>query len=510
MQLKNRKNDASLKNPAHPGMPFFQPKLSINQPNDVYEQEADAVADKVMRMPDPSINSNSFFKPAITSIQRKCAHCEEEEKKMQRKEMNGDMSAPAATESYITSLSGGKQLDEKTRNFFEPRMGYDFSNVKIHTDTAAAKSAQSVNALAYTTGKNIVFNRDQFNPETDSGKRLLGHELTHVVQQNSNTAIRTKPVIQREIDDRTNDPNFLLCLALCELGMPPGIWRDIMDEVMQAVSVEYGNSLDRRWFAHRSPTFRQWSAEFATWGTFNKLKLVLVFIAEGKIGLIPIRTAGAAAIRARLMERIVALGIRETAVVAASQIIRKVAIFLEVAYALGCATYCGAVQAANAIIEFSEGVAQTLSYLQSIGEGIGSAITRGISRIFFTTQATLDPTNWRYTDLPARSRRHLNVISLITRLSSSGDEFLRYVARPLQSVGVDASILNELSQDINTALHSRGGFFQAVAFTPDFIGRGSLLSLIQILHDYNIIQYIRDPAVIAEEMLLQQPTETEE
>ena len=106
-------------------MPFFQPKLSINQPNDVYEQEADAVADKVMRMPDPSINSNSFFKPAITSIQRKCAHCEEEEKKMQRKEMNGDMSAPAATESYITSLSGGKQLDEKTRNFFEPRMGYD-------------------------------------------------------------------------------------------------------------------------------------------------------------------------------------------------------------------------------------------------------------------------------------------------------------------------------------------------------------------------------------------------
>lgn len=161
---------------------FFQPKLNINQPNDVYEQEADAVADKVMRMPDPSIN-NSFFKPAITSIQRKCAHCEEEEKKMQRKEINENVNAPAETENYISSLSGGKQLDTKTRNFFEPRMGYDFSNVKIHTDTAAAKSAEAVNALAYTTGNNIVFNRDQFNPETESGKRLLGHELTHVVQQ---------------------------------------------------------------------------------------------------------------------------------------------------------------------------------------------------------------------------------------------------------------------------------------------------------------------------------------
>ena len=72
MQLKNRTNDASLEKTARSGMPFFQSKLSINQPNDIYEQEADAVADRVMRMPDPSTNNHSFFKPAITSIQRKC------------------------------------------------------------------------------------------------------------------------------------------------------------------------------------------------------------------------------------------------------------------------------------------------------------------------------------------------------------------------------------------------------------------------------------------------------
>ncbi len=69
---------------------FFQPKLSINQPNDIYDQEADAMADKVMRMPDPSTGNNLFFKPAITSLQRKCAHCEEEEKKIQRKEISSD------------------------------------------------------------------------------------------------------------------------------------------------------------------------------------------------------------------------------------------------------------------------------------------------------------------------------------------------------------------------------------------------------------------------------------
>lgn len=66
---------------------FFQAKLSINQPGDMYEQEADAVAEKIMRMPCPSINNNSFFKPGITSIQRKCAGCEEENK-IQPKENN--------------------------------------------------------------------------------------------------------------------------------------------------------------------------------------------------------------------------------------------------------------------------------------------------------------------------------------------------------------------------------------------------------------------------------------
>ena len=70
--------------------PVIQPKLTINQPNDIYEREADAMADKVMRMPDPSINDNLFFKPSVSAIQRKCTHCEEE-KKMQRKENNSEV-----------------------------------------------------------------------------------------------------------------------------------------------------------------------------------------------------------------------------------------------------------------------------------------------------------------------------------------------------------------------------------------------------------------------------------
>ena len=192
--------------------PIIQPKLKINNPNDKFEQEADAVADKVMNMNTQSLqtkpDTNSFFKPlptAITPIQRKCAHCENEEK-MQRKEFNGEeKTADSNLENYVSGLSnGGQPLPNEARNFYEPRFGYDFGNVKIHTGTVAAKSAQSINALAYTSGNNIVFNNGQYAPNTDSGKKLLGHELTHVVQQNNNIqTYRINPV-----DDKSKDKKY--------------------------------------------------------------------------------------------------------------------------------------------------------------------------------------------------------------------------------------------------------------------------------------------------------------
>ncbi len=193
-----QKNIIQGEQTATDGKAFFQPKLTINQPNDVYEQEADAMADHVMNVHDSSsINNNSFFKPSVPSVQRKCAHCEEEDKKAQRKENNNDTTeALPATENYINSLSGGQSLNEKDKSFFESGMGYDLSNVRLHTDNNAAKSAQSINALAYTSGNNIVFNQNQYEPGTDDGKKLLAHELTHVVQQNSG-AVQTK-LIQRD------------------------------------------------------------------------------------------------------------------------------------------------------------------------------------------------------------------------------------------------------------------------------------------------------------------------
>jgi Domain of unknown function (DUF4157) len=98
----------------------------------------------------------------------------------------GDSGDSTTIENHIDSIKGvGQPLSLSLRNFFEPRFGYDFSGVKIHSVSYAAESASMINAEAYTIGRNIVFGAGQFKPETNEGRRLLAHELTHLVQQQS-------------------------------------------------------------------------------------------------------------------------------------------------------------------------------------------------------------------------------------------------------------------------------------------------------------------------------------
>lgn len=179
--------------------PVIQTKLYINEPGDQYEREAEAMADKVMRMTDAPA-SPPFFNPAGNAIQRKCQACEEEDKHVHRKEnVAGEAIGSNELDSYVGSLkSSGQPMPDNSRHFFESRFGHDFSKVRLHTDSVAAKSAQSINALAYTSGNNIVFNSGQYSPESNSGKKLIAHELKHVVQQQNSkqggTTINRQPV----------------------------------------------------------------------------------------------------------------------------------------------------------------------------------------------------------------------------------------------------------------------------------------------------------------------------
>ena len=105
----------------------------------------------------------------------------------------GNASVSAALEeqeqpSLVKDVVGsgcGSPLDRDTRGFMESRLGADFSDVRVHTDAKASESARSVQAHAYTVGTDVVFQSGQYTPESDSGKKMLAHELTHVVQQRS-------------------------------------------------------------------------------------------------------------------------------------------------------------------------------------------------------------------------------------------------------------------------------------------------------------------------------------
>ncbi|MDP2782638.1 DUF4157 domain-containing protein [Devosia sp.] len=117
-----------------------------------------------------------------------CSECSKKNQSLQRaslsssgRKMAGEGKIPAIVHEVLRSP--GQPLDAATRAFMEPRFGHDFSSVRVHTDTKAAASARAVNALAYTVGHNVAFGTTQYEPGTAVGRRLLAHELTHVVQQ---------------------------------------------------------------------------------------------------------------------------------------------------------------------------------------------------------------------------------------------------------------------------------------------------------------------------------------
>jgi len=143
--------------------PSPQRKAIVGPSDDVFERQADEMADRVVRMDQPpqvSIEPPHKLTPSanITGA-------------------TGPERAPTPSER------GGAPLSAEARSYFEPRFGYDFSTVRVHAGSDAAEAAQGIQARAYTIGRDIVFGSDEYAPATLEGRRLLAHELTHVVQQ---------------------------------------------------------------------------------------------------------------------------------------------------------------------------------------------------------------------------------------------------------------------------------------------------------------------------------------
>jgi hypothetical protein len=160
----------------------LQPKLRISQPGDRYEQEASRIADEIMNTSLQSTISPKF--PAVKNhdqIFRKPSH-------------NRDPFGSNATlEAFGVDNMIGAELSPSIRKELEPKFNLDLGSVKIHTGRKAAEAAKSFAARAFTIGRNIYFGDQEYNPDTTGGKRLLAHELTHVVQQTIGSSDNSRP-----------------------------------------------------------------------------------------------------------------------------------------------------------------------------------------------------------------------------------------------------------------------------------------------------------------------------
>jgi Domain of unknown function (DUF4157) len=230
--------------------PFCQTKLSIGQPNDQYEKEADHVADKVVKQkksgPVVQQKEISSIQRLATSeedektgtndarmlkdkeiqekpdIQRVCADCEkekmggiqkmsdplkEEKDNVQTKADGTAASSSVPLSRRLSSSNGkGRALPSQTLDEMNSSFGADFRTVNIHTDESSIRMNRELGAQAFTHGKDIYFNSGKYNPESSRGKHLLAHELTHVVQQGNGGQIQNS--LQRSCNDGACDSCF--------------------------------------------------------------------------------------------------------------------------------------------------------------------------------------------------------------------------------------------------------------------------------------------------------------
>ncbi len=174
-------------------------KLKLSQPGDALEMEADRMAESIVQPVPPQRIS-----AAPGGVQRKVAAPESEDQSLDQEENSGDGLQPDETGrpkrdaagptvvSWRRPASQGESLPLKTRAFMEGHFEHDFSRIRVHHDEQSASSASRLQAQAYTVGDDIYFGQGNFQPESMEGKKLLAHELAHVVQQLGGSAIHRK------------------------------------------------------------------------------------------------------------------------------------------------------------------------------------------------------------------------------------------------------------------------------------------------------------------------------
>ncbi len=176
----------------------IQKNPTIGKEDDALEREADRIADKVIQMPASEAANNAVG----AQINPVSVPPENSDRNLQSPIVHSEISG------------AGQALDPHTRSFFEDRLGYDFSRVRVHADQGAAESARLEHSRAYTEGSHIVFGAGEFAPRTTEGKRLLGHELAHVIQQTAGTKAGGSTSASKPAGAAADGPRLDACPAM--------------------------------------------------------------------------------------------------------------------------------------------------------------------------------------------------------------------------------------------------------------------------------------------------------
>ncbi|HQU31013.1 MAG: DUF4157 domain-containing protein [Planctomycetia bacterium] len=272
--------------------PVVQMKMTVNKPGDMLEQEADKMADKVMRMPSPASIEKKLPEQTNEKLQKKEKEKEEkiqrapiseekvskkEEEKIQKaaaseeklqRDGGGAPSLTGNTQSAIQGkTTGGQPLSSDVRGYMEPRFNADFSNVRIHSDAESAGLSNQLSARAFTYQNHVFFSRDQYQPGTNEGKQLLAHELTHTIQQGH--SIQRSP----QVSTTTAAPPIQRFL-----GIDIPSWQDVIDWLAEK--------------AYNIPGYRMFTivigvnpinGEAADRSAANILRAIVEFLPGGKI-----------------------------------------------------------------------------------------------------------------------------------------------------------------------------------------------------------------------------------
>lgn len=430
----------------------IQTKLTINQPGDRYEQEADRVADQVMRMPEPSFQHQMEpeAKDEAGMVQRKAITNSITPLQSSSTDHNQSVEVPPIVDEVLRSP--GQSLDLATRALMEPHFGYDFSQVRIHTGRVAEQSACEVNAHAYTVGRNIVFGSGQYALGMYKGQRLLAHELAHTIQQKGdNTIIQRMLACPSRLADTDptpsgwksyfGDPSVFHCgfRTILEDRIPAPI-----DPQNECVYDHSGVLVDENHpFAGCRGTPDQYDSASSP--------VSHIFRDSGGIW----NAGGPAFLTSRIY-----------------QLSRPIAAAIEVA-------------------------TTATNIISSVVEGFESSIALGV----LTAQASVDPGNWQFQGLPSRTRRHLNVMGNIigsAALSQNVETLLSNLTRRLDSFPING-LIYEIAEDVNQTPRPSGLATQQV--TSSDLGALSLIQLVEWLCVQGIMQYLRPPEAIAREQL---------